>query len=795
MTTVLFAALALAIAAPGVALAQQSLPHRVVGTASIGGSLAPNGAIVKALVDGNEVGSATVTNDAYKLDILGNFPGKTVDFTVNGLAATQTLLWEYGGLTRLDLTALAQQSLASIGGSLAPNGAIVKALVDGNEVGSATVTNDAYKLDILGNFPGKTVDFTVNGLAATQTLLWEYGGLTRLDLTALAQQSLPHRVVGTASIGGSLAPNGAIVKALVDGNEVGSATVTNDAYKLDILGNFPGKTVDFTVNGLAATQTLLWEYGGLTRLDLTATASIEKYDADGDGFIEVSNLEQLNAIRHDLDGNGRPDSNSGGEAYADAFPVAATEVVCNNCNGYELTRSLDFRDSGSYASGAVDAAWISGIGWLPIGLSHNQFDTTFDGNGHTISNLYINRTTILENPGAVGLFGFTGSSSVIREVGLVDVDVTGDDRAGGLAGYSRGTVSASYATGSVSGDWYVGGLAGRNSGTVSASYATGSVSGDWYVGGLAGGNSGTVSASYATGSVSGDWYVGGLAGGNSGTVIASYATGKVSGERNVGGLIGNNSGEVIGGLWDTRTSGLGTGVGSGGSAGVRGAVTAELQSPTGYTGIYGAWDIDLDNADQDFDPTTGAEDFWDFGTSSQYPALKVDFDGDGSATWQEFGNQRGQPMTIAPSFSDGEGNAITETGRSVAENTAAGENIGDPVAATDADSDTLTYTLGGADAESFDIEESSGQLKTKAALDFETRATYTVNVTATDPSSHHTTITVTISVTNVGLSNPYDADDNGKIEKNEAIAAVRDYFNGKINKEEAIAIIRLYFSS
>ena len=88
--------------------------------------------------------------------------------------------------------------------------------------------------------------------------------------------------------------------------------------------------------------------------------------------------------------------------------------------------------------------------------------------------------------------------------------------------------------------------------------------------------------------------------------------------------------------------------------------------------------------------------------------------------------------------------------RTVAENTAAAENIGALVAATDADAgDTLTYTLGGADAGSFDIESTTGQLMTKAALDFETKDSYTVTVTATDGDNASDTIMVTIMVTNV----------------------------------------------
>ena len=94
------------------------------------------------------------------------------------------------------------------------------------------------------------------------------------------------------------------------------------------------------------------------------------------------------------------------------------------------------------------------------------------------------------------------------------------------------------------------------------------------------------------------------------------------------------------------------------------------------------------------------------------------------------------------------------TTRSIAENTASGQNIGDPVGATDADTgDILTYTLGGTDAASFDIVSTSGQLKTKTALDYETKISYTVTVTVTDnsgvASNNSATITVTINITDV----------------------------------------------
>ena len=87
------------------------------------------------------------------------------------------------------------------------------------------------------------------------------------------------------------------------------------------------------------------------------------------------------------------------------------------------------------------------------------------------------------------------------------------------------------------------------------------------------------------------------------------------------------------------------------------------------------------------------------------------------------------------------------TSRSVAENTAAGVDIGLPVVATGS-SGAVTYTLGGTDAASFEIVAATGQLQTKAALDYETRSGYEVTVTATDTDGSVST-TVAIEVTNV----------------------------------------------
>ena len=120
----------------------------------------------------------------------------------------------------------------------------------------------------------------------------------------------------------------------------------------------------------------------------------------------------------------------------------------------------------------------------------------------------------------------------------------------------------------------------------------------------------------------------------------------------------------------------------------------------------------------------------------------------------------------APVFSEG-----TSATRSVAENTPAGQNVGIPVSATDPNTgDTLTYSLGGSDAASFDIVPDTGQLRTRAALDYETDFRYSVTVTVSDDQLTGS-ITVTINVTdmhpscasaigngaNIGLANDCEA--------------------------------------
>ena len=88
------------------------------------------------------------------------------------------------------------------------------------------------------------------------------------------------------------------------------------------------------------------------------------------------------------------------------------------------------------------------------------------------------------------------------------------------------------------------------------------------------------------------------------------------------------------------------------------------------------------------------------------------------------------PINDAPTFDAGDGPAT----RNVAENTASGTDLGDVFGASDVDdgADALTYSLEGTDGASFEVDSSTGQLKTKAELDYETKTTYQVEIRMTD---------------------------------------------------------------
>ena len=207
---------------------------------------------------------------------------------------------------------------------------------------------------------------------------------------------------------------------------------------------------------------------------------------------------------------------------------------------------------------------LKGVTFPGIGSEAAPFTGTFDGQGHTISNVTITKTDGTD----VGFFNVI-KGATIKNLKLVEVNISGKENVGGLVGYTQAELDQAdlsknkanlvgncSVTGTVSGEKNVGGLIGLNAGVtdqdtlfsiasaVDKCAAAAAVSGEHGIGGLVGNNSGTITKSYANGAVTGKTTTGGLAGDNSGDIYDSHATGAVTGESHTGGFAGSSSGTV-----------------------------------------------------------------------------------------------------------------------------------------------------------------------------------------------------------------------------------------------------------
>ncbi len=448
---------------------------------------------------------------------------------------------------------------------------------------------------------------------------------------------------------------------------IGGATVLVTAFD-SVFGSVLTLTLNNPVNGtddLTVTYTKGFEHDGIgddiaPPRNLLADFGPEDVEntlfAGGDGTegepYQISNCLQLQNMN----------------LYLDAFYILNNDIDCAET----ATWNEDQENPETY------------FGFEPIGNGEQAFFGNFNGQGYKITGLYINR-----DQNHIGLFGLVGVEEEeepedlwkIADVGLEDVDITGNSFVGGLVGYSNGSIENSYATGDVSGGERVGGLVGWNNGSIENSYATGDVSGgevSYNIGGLVGVNNDTITNSYATGDVSGINVVGGLVGDhNGGSITNAYATGDVSGSVWVGGLVGQNSttitnsysiGKVtlneegdegtIGGFvgyndnstisnsfWDTETSGQDDGCGTESSEcdGVTGKTTTQMKKVATFIRLtneveewinegleHPVWDF-VGNLHDDGED----EDYWDIDgvNNSGYPFL----------SWQEFEEPEPEP--------------------------------------------------------------------------------------------------------------------------------------------------------
>jgi len=274
----------------------------------------------------------------------------------------------------------------------------------------------------------------------------------------------------------------------------------------------------------------------------------------------------------------------------DGNGTETTPYQINNLNNlYWLSQNSNEWDAFYIQTADINAyetyGWDNDSGFSPIGNYNTNFTGSYDGQGHIIDSLFINRPDTIY----IGLFGYVSDSKTnIQQIGVNNANITGKNYTGALVGNLwEGSVINCYSTGSINAEGYrSGGLIGQTiNGNVENSYSKSDINGQNMTGGLVG----LI------------W--------TDGVVANSYSTGSVSGNDNCGGLIGKNNGTVENSFWDTLTSGQIA------SAGGTGKTTAELKDICMYT-TEGSWDF-MDETEN------GTNNYWGINSENNegYPFL------------------------------------------------------------------------------------------------------------------------------------------------------------------------------
>ena len=238
----------------------------------------------------------------------------------------------------------------------------------------------------------------------------------------------------------------------------------------------------------------------------------------------------------------------GGEA-TEAYSYDSNTKTITIYSGEGLKVAADVANSGDTDINIIldNDIDLSGIDWTPIGTESRPYTGNFDGGGHTITGLKIDKS----GTDYVGLIGCLGSGGKVQNVTLTNISVSGANCVGGIAGQNYGTVENCSVNGTVTGKGFTdtGGIAGSNYGTISGCSAEGTVTGSVNVGGIAGGSylGVIIDGCHSTAAVSGISSVGGVLGnlGNNSFLMACYSTGNVTatityGYAHVGGVVGIN---------------------------------------------------------------------------------------------------------------------------------------------------------------------------------------------------------------------------------------------------------------
>lgn len=518
----------------------------VSGTSSVGGLAGSNTALIEDSYADSEVSGTS--------DVGGLVGGLAGTIRNSHAAGDVTGVQRLGGLVGSSSQATIETSHAS-GNVTDTDGNFSFA---GGLVGSSaqtTIRNSYATGNVEGNggaYVGGLVGVnsyaTIEQAYATGTVSgndWVGGLAGQNDNSTIANSYATGDVQGHAAVGGLVGENffggtirnsyatGNVVASVADvvGGLVGSngATVENSFWDTDT-------TYQFIACGTGSAHTC--GATGLTTTQALTQASYGAFDFSADWFM--------------VDGYTRP---FGRWEYSTTITnTHQLQLMAMDLGAdYVLTNDIDFGTV--FTDGTRSDMWATmratnGTpvrGFVPIGGALSTFVGTFDGDGHTIAGLVIDRPGAQTPDDHIGLFGWVGEGGVVRNVGLQGGSVKGNHDVGALVGTLSGTLENSFASTSVQGDSSVGGLVGTiTTGTVRNSFATGSVSGADDIGGLAGTNqsSGTIATSYAAGNVDGTSNTGGLVGRNAGTVTVSFYSLSGTGQSDAGKGVGLTAGEM-----------------------------------------------------------------------------------------------------------------------------------------------------------------------------------------------------------------------------------------------------------
>ena len=283
-----------------------------------------------------------------------------------------------------------------------------------------------------------------------------------------------------------------------------------------------------------------------------AVLTTGKYDIDANGektdsdeAYEIGNAGQLYWFAGLVNGT----LTDGTAQNLKANAVLAADIIVNK----DLLASINTDKDGNVTNGSSFKAW------RPMGMADEKGNLTgwytgiFDGNGHSISGLYVNRDEAADDvhtwfKSCIGLFGYY--SGLTRNLSVLDSYMRGKSSVGGIIGYigynKTGTVQNCYSAATVWGIDSIGGICGASGGIskIENCYNMGNICGKTEVGGICGDNYAIIKNCYNVGSVKGEMKVGGITGANTKgdnveeKITDCYNRGNVTGDRNIGGISG-----------------------------------------------------------------------------------------------------------------------------------------------------------------------------------------------------------------------------------------------------------------